>query len=134
MVFTLCRLSLRLLHLHLNTLGFIGLTAIGTLQVLMPTILAGPDGEASARLRDDLLPAVGGVFLVALGAAVWSPAWWFVRGFYMLFLRISQGASRLQEVMADRWAAFSYGAQAFESGLRHALGRLGVTFTQAGPR
>lgn len=73
------RLSLRLLHLHLNTLGFIGLTAIGTLQVLMPTILAGPDGEASARLRDDLLPAVAGVFLVALGAAVWSPAWWFVR-------------------------------------------------------
>ena len=72
-------LSLRLLHLHLNTLGFIGLTAIGTLQVLMPTILAGPDVEASARLRDDLAPAVAGVFLIALGAAVWSPEWRLVR-------------------------------------------------------
>ena len=71
--------SLRLLHLHLNTLGFVGLTAIGTLQVLMPTILSGPDGEASARLRDDLVPAVAGVFLISLGAAVWSPEWWLVR-------------------------------------------------------
>ena len=72
-------LSLRLLHLHLNTLGFIGLTAIGTLQVLIPTILAGPDVEASLRLRDDLAPAVAGVFLIALGAAVWSPEWRLVR-------------------------------------------------------
>lgn len=65
--------SLRLLHLHLNTLGFVGLTAIGTLQVLMPTVLSGPDVEASVRLRRDLLPAVIGVALVALGAAFWRP-------------------------------------------------------------
>jgi hypothetical protein len=35
--------ALRLVHLHLNTLGFIGLTAIGTLHVLMPTVLGKPD-------------------------------------------------------------------------------------------
>jgi hypothetical protein len=58
------------------------------------------------------------------GAAAWyNPAWIFLNGFYRIFLRISQGASRLQEVMADRWAAFAYGAFAFEKGLRHVIER-----------
>lgn len=58
------------------------------------------------------------------GAAAWyNPAWLFVNGFYRLFLRISQGASRLQEVLADRWAAFTYGAEAFKEGLRHVIER-----------
>jgi Zn-dependent protease with chaperone function len=56
------------------------------------------------------------------GAATWyNPAWWFVRGFYLVFLRISQGASRLQEVLADRWAALAYGGEAFARGLEHAV-------------
>ncbi|PRP94265.1 hypothetical protein [Enhygromyxa salina] len=38
-----------------------------------------------------------------------------------MFLRISQGASRLQEVLADRWAARCCGASSFERGLRHAI-------------
>lgn len=67
------RQPLRLAHLHLNTLGFIGLTAIGTLQVLLPTVLSGPDAEAAARLRRDLPLALGGVLAVALGAAFWRP-------------------------------------------------------------
>lgn len=58
------------------------------------------------------------------GAAEWyNPAWLFVNGFNLIFLRISQGASRLQEVLADRWAAFAYGAKAFEQGLRHVVQR-----------
>jgi hypothetical protein len=65
--------ALRLLHLHLNTLGFVGLTAIGTLQVLLPTVLSGPDAEAAARLRRDLPFAAGGVLAVALGSAFWLP-------------------------------------------------------------
>lgn len=65
--------ELRLLHLHLNTLGFVGLTAIGTLQVLLPTVLSGPDAEAAARLRRDLPFALGGVLAVALGSALWLP-------------------------------------------------------------
>ena len=65
--------ALRLIHLHLNTLGFIGLTAIGTLQVLLPTVLSGPDAEAAARLRTDLPFAVTGVLAVALGSALWLP-------------------------------------------------------------
>ena len=62
--------------------------------------------------------------LVLGGAAAWyNPAWWFVQGFNRLFLVISQGASRLQEVLADRWAAFSYGSEAFEKGLTHVIRR-----------
>jgi Zn-dependent protease with chaperone function len=62
------------------------------------------------------------------GAATWyNPAWLFVNGFHRVFLRISEGASRLQEVLADRWATFAFGAQAFEDGLRHVITR-GVHF------
>jgi len=64
---------LRLLHVHLNTLGFIGLTAIGTVQVLLPTVLSGPDAEAALRLRRDLGFFVVGVLAVALGASLWLP-------------------------------------------------------------
>ncbi|MBS0346628.1 MAG: hypothetical protein JSR69_09210 [Proteobacteria bacterium] len=52
---------LRLAHLHLNTLGFIGLAAIGTLHVLMPTALGQPDPQAAVRLRRQLPWALGGV-------------------------------------------------------------------------
>jgi Zn-dependent protease with chaperone function len=62
--------------------------------------------------------------LVKNGAASpLNPAWWFVRGFGRAFLGISQGASRLQEVLADRWAAFAYGSASFEEGLRHVIAR-----------
>ena len=56
-------------------------------------------------------------------ASTLNPAWWFVRGFWRAFLGISQGASRLQEVLADRWAAFAYGSRAFDEGLRHVIER-----------
>ena len=60
---------LKRLHLHLNTLGFVGLTAIGTLQVLMPTVAGRPDARVADRLRRDLPFAVAGSVLVAAGAA-----------------------------------------------------------------
>jgi Zn-dependent protease with chaperone function len=64
------------------------------------------------------------VHLAQGGAAAWyNPAWLFVLGFNRVFLRISQGASRLQEVLADRWAAFAYGPDFFEQGLRHVIRR-----------
>ena len=67
---------------------------------------------------------VMGASLAEGGAAVWyNPAWLFLNGFLRLFLRISHGASRLQEVLADRWAAFAYGADAFAAGLRHVIER-----------
>jgi Zn-dependent protease with chaperone function len=58
--------------------------------------------------------------LVQRGAASWfNPAWLFFQGFYRVFMRVSLGAMRLQEVHADRWAAFAYGSESLASGLTH---------------
>lgn len=82
-------------------------------------------GFALAVRRSLLKVAIG---LAEAGAAAWyNPAWLFLLGFQNVFLRISQGASRLQEILADRWAAVTYGAAAFERGLRHVVAR-GVHF------
>ena len=62
--------ALRLAHLHLNTLGFIGLTALGTLQVLMPTVLGVQDPGAALRLQGHLRWALAAVGLTALAGAV----------------------------------------------------------------
>jgi Zn-dependent protease with chaperone function/tetratricopeptide (TPR) repeat protein len=78
-------------------------------------------GVALAVRRSLVLTAVG---LAQGGAASrLNPAWLFVNGYYLLFLRISQGASRLQEVLADRWAAFTYGSENFVDGLKHVIRR-----------
>ena len=65
--------ALRLFHLHLNLLGFVGLTALGTLQVLVPTAAGRPDARAAQRLAGDLKFAFSGVLLLALGAAWLKP-------------------------------------------------------------
>lgn len=67
------RAALRLLHLHLNTLGFIGITALGTLQVLLPTATQKPDTGAAARMRRHLKWIVAGTLVTACAAA-WHPA------------------------------------------------------------
>lgn len=61
--------ALRAFHLHINLYGFVGLAAIGTLQVLLPTATGRPDPEVAARLRLDLKWAVAGSLLLALGRA-----------------------------------------------------------------
>jgi hypothetical protein len=69
-------MALRRLHLHLNTLGFIGLTAVGTLAVLLPTAAGRPDPQVAERLRRDLPWAVSGVVLIATGSAWFAPLAW----------------------------------------------------------
>jgi len=61
--------ALRAFHIHINLYGFVGLTAIGTLQVLMPTAANKPDPGAALRLRQDLKWALAGTVLLALGQA-----------------------------------------------------------------
>jgi len=67
------RNALRLFHLHANLLGFVGLAALGTLQVLVPTCLGQADPEAAGRLRRDIKWAAAGALLVAAGAALAPP-------------------------------------------------------------
>jgi len=70
------RNALRVFHLHLNTLGFVGLTAVGTLQVLLPTAVGRPDPGAATRLKRDLPLATAGALLVAVGGGWWPPLAW----------------------------------------------------------
>ncbi len=64
--------ALRRLHLHLNLLGFIGLTALGTLRVLIPTVGGYTDPKAAQWLSHAPWMSSAGVALIALGAA-WQP-------------------------------------------------------------
>jgi len=82
------RAALRLAHLHLNTLGFIGLTALGTLAVLLPTAAGRPDPDAAGRLRRALPLALAGVLFAAAGAAWWTPAAY--AGALLLFVPVAQ--------------------------------------------
>ena len=67
------RAPLRLFHLHLNLLGFVSLTALGTLQVLLPTAAGRSDPAAARRLSSDLKFALAGALLIAGGAAFAKP-------------------------------------------------------------
>lgn len=79
-------------------------------------------GDVALRVRRDMT-----MFAVALyrqGQAVWwNLAFQFLRVYSFLFRRITHGAIRLQEVLADRKAAQVYGPVAFEEGLRHVIRR-----------
>ncbi len=94
-VFPEWHIPLREFHLHINLFGFVGLTAVGTLAVLVPTAVGRPDPATGARLRLDLKWALAGALSLALGktlgygwlawlgVAAWSwpvgrmlAAWW----------------------------------------------------------
>ncbi|MBI5331040.1 MAG: hypothetical protein HZB71_10550 [Betaproteobacteria bacterium] len=68
--------ALRSFHLHLNLYGFVALTAVGTLQVLMPTAAGQADPQAGVRLRTDLKWAAAGSLAIALGQAAWPALTW----------------------------------------------------------
>ena len=53
----------------------------------------------------------------------WDLAVHFLQFYYKAFNRLTFGASRLQEVLADRVAVLAYGPEALEEGLRHAIRR-----------
>jgi len=64
--------QLRRLHLHFNTLGFIGFTALGTLRVLLPTSGRYADPGAGPWLIRGWRWLTGGTLMIAVGAA-WLP-------------------------------------------------------------
>ena len=66
--------------------------------------------------------------LASRGLAHWyNPAWLFINGFNRVFLRVTLGASRLQEILADRYAAVAYGVHNFVDGLTRII-RLDLAF------
>lgn len=56
-------------------------------------------------------------------ATWWSIAFLFLKFYHFIFTRISAGATRLQEVLADRIAAETYGTQSFCNGLTFVVRR-----------
>jgi len=68
--------NLKRFHLHVNLLGFVGMTAVGTLRVLVPTVAGYTDPDARAQLHHGLYPAVFGTLLIAMGAAWWHWLMW----------------------------------------------------------
>ena len=101
-------IALRRLHLHLNTLGFIGLTAVSTLAVLLPTVAGKPDAGAGPRLRRDLPFALGGTLLVAVGAAWFGVLAWLGAALWAVpLLRLGAGWLRLyrRQILAPHGAA-----------------------------
>lgn len=79
-------------------------------------------GDIAMRVQNDIMK-----FYYAMrdaGQATWlNVAFHFLRMYSFIFRRISHGATRLQEILADRVAAQTYGAPAFEGGLRHVIGQ-----------
>ncbi len=84
-------------------------------------------GEVAMRVQSGMYKFV--IALAEAGYAVWwNLAFLFLRLYSILFRRISHGATRLQELLADRIAIQRYGLQAFKDGLTHVI-RRGITFS-----
>lgn len=79
-------------------------------------------GDVALRVNSDIIN-----FAEAIGragqAVWWNLAFQFLRAYHFIFRRITHGATRLQEVLADRVAVRNYGADSFEEGLRHVIRR-----------
>lgn len=79
-------------------------------------------GDVAIRVNGDMMKFA--MAMIESGQAVWwNVAFQFLRLYHFLFRRISHGATRLQEVLADRVAASKYSPQAFEDGLTHVIRR-----------
>jgi Zn-dependent protease with chaperone function len=69
--------------------------------------------------------------LAVTGQAGWyNPVWLFVNGFVRVFMRITRGASRLQEILADRYAAMAYGVRNYIASLKYLIHQSLVFRTQ----
>src|SRR5262249_19175090 len=79
-------------------------------------------GDVALRVGQDMMKFA---FAMAMAgqAQWWNIAFQFLRVYHFIFRRITHGATRLQEVLADRVAVRNYGAESFEEGLRHVIRR-----------
>lgn len=77
-------------------------------------------GDVALRVNSDMIKFARAMALSGQNVW-WNIAFQFLRVYHFIFRRLSHGATRLQEVLADRVAAAKFGAQAFEAGLRHVI-------------
>jgi tetratricopeptide (TPR) repeat protein len=79
-------------------------------------------GDVALRVRNDMNKYFYALY--EAGQNVWwNVAFLFLRLYNFIFMRISFGSTRLQEVMADRVAARTYGIAAFQNGLTYVIKR-----------
>jgi Zn-dependent protease with chaperone function len=79
-------------------------------------------GDLALRVDQDMMKFAYAMAMAGQ-AAWWNIAFQFLRVYHFIFRRITHGATRLQETLADRVAVRNYGAEAFEEGLRHVIRR-----------
>ena len=77
-------------------------------------------GDVAIRVNNDMMKFANAM-IANEQATVLNIAFQFLRIYHFIFRRISHGATRLQEVLADRVAALQYGPLAFEEGLTHVV-------------
>jgi hypothetical protein len=120
--------TLRRFHMHVNILGFVGMTAVGTLYLLLPTAGGYSEPGAAARLRKFLAFAAAGSLCVAAGAAAWRPVMWLGTALWALPLVSLLGSLGRREIWRWHEASASLGLAAigfglvFLSGALHAAG------------
>jgi len=79
-------------------------------------------GDIAFRVNTDIM-RVADAIVASETNTYYNLGFHFLRLFHFLFRRITHGASRLQEVLADRVAAHHFGSEAFREGLRHVIRR-----------
>jgi tetratricopeptide (TPR) repeat protein len=79
-------------------------------------------GDMALRVNSDMMKFARGMILSRQNT-VWNIGFHFLRLYHRIFTRISHGAGRLQEALADRRASYHFGAWAFEEGLSHVVRR-----------
>ncbi len=79
-------------------------------------------GDIAMRVNMDIIRLAESMAMSGT-ATFYNIAFQFLRFYHFLFRRITHGASRLQEILADRVAVHQYGADAFREGLTHVIRR-----------
>jgi tetratricopeptide (TPR) repeat protein len=79
-------------------------------------------GDMALRVNSDMMKFALGMIRSGQNT-FWNLGFHFVRLYHRIFSRISHGAGRLQEALADRRAAYHFGPKVFEEGLSHVVRR-----------
>jgi Zn-dependent protease with chaperone function len=79
-------------------------------------------GDMALRVNNSIVVSLIGIVNARQNSWI-NLGFHFLRIYIKIFNRISLGASRLQEAMADRLSAIHYGPASFEKGLRHVVRR-----------